>query len=115
MASALARLENRRRYAVSLGDQPHEQAFVRALTWAEINTAEHLPDDLKTAYVIGCGLLETDGTQAFSPLGAPESPEQFADRVRAQLQNVPLDNVRELCEAIQRVQTISNREAIKKN
>jgi len=83
MASAIDKVRKRLKYPVDLDG---DTVYVRALRGSEFRTAhqELANNDAGFGYAIGCGLLNDDGSQAFS-VQPGESAEAFGNRVLDEL------------------------------
>lgn len=121
MATILERLAKRRCYPVQLGE---ETLYCRALTLGELDALKTLPEELAAAFGIGCGLVNDDGSQAIPRLvvpaveGTPATTEpntEFARRVDIALQDVGLDQIIALTEAIRKLNTVPPMESLRKN
>lgn len=77
--SVVDRIRKRAFYPLTLVNG--EKVHLRALTHGQKASAiEHKDKDASIGYVIGCGLLQDDGTPEYTPTQG-ESVEQFGERV----------------------------------
>lgn len=111
MASVAERLQKRRFYPVPIDG---ETVHVRALVESECTELKPFRnDDESFGYVIGCGLLNDDKSQAFVRLPA-EDPKVFGARVLAEL-DLPNDTRADLVVAILKLAQPPSRESLLKN
>lgn len=97
--SVIDRLRKRRKYPVIIDG---ETINIRALLDSEIDTvSEFQNDDESIGFAIGYGVLNDDGTMAFTPHDG-ESPKQFGGRVLAEL-DMPSDTKAEISEKIMKL------------
>lgn len=112
MASAIDKVRKRLKYPVDLDG---DTVYVRALRGSEFRTAhqELANNDAGFGYAIGCGLLNDDGSQAFS-VQPGESPEAFGNRVLDEL-DLSLDVRSYLTDKILRLSRGDEIERLKKS
>lgn len=135
MLTTLERLAKRARYDFQIGD---ETFCVRSLTIGECEDLDKLPEELRTPYAIGCGLIDDAGNQVMPrvpvptyPKGSPEeaaavaagkpndlrpqSNEEYATAIYDSLRPVPPDAVVKLIENIWKVTKAAPVEELVKN
>ncbi len=111
MASVVERLRKRRFYPVTIDG---EIVHVRALLESESAEVKPFRDqDASFGFVIGCGLLNDDKSQAFARL-TDEDAKTFGERVLVDL-NLPNDTRIELAVAILKLAQPPSRESLIKN
>lgn len=96
MSQNLARYRKRIARAFDFNGETYH---VRGLTNGEIARAEKLENTLKNSLFFGFGLLSPDGSQEFTQ-NEGETDAEFAERIRAELTDVPLPTMRELIDQI---------------
>lgn len=96
MSSALRRYEKRICREFEFNGETYK---VRGLTNGEIERSEKLENTLKNSLFFGLGLLNENGEQEFA-LAADEQDAAFAERVKAEMTNVPLPTMRKLIDEI---------------
>lgn len=94
--SVIDKLRKRRAYPVTIGD---EKVTVRSLLESEIDLLNSISGDAESYGVaIGCGLLEEDGSAAFTR-AADEDAKAFGGRVLKSI-DMPTDTKKELGDKI---------------
>jgi hypothetical protein len=97
--SVIDKLRKRRKYPIEIDG---ETINIRALRDSEIDTVtEFQNDDESIGFAIGYGVLNDDGTPAFSPLDG-ESPKEFGGRVLDEI-DMPSDTKAEISEKIMKL------------
>jgi hypothetical protein len=113
VSSVLSRLKKKRGYPVDIDG---ETFHVRSLTIGELQRLDLLDADHKTGFVVGCALCsEANGEQEL-PRNADETDAAWADRVLAELADVPTDTIRALSDGVAAIgKTPATLEKIAKN
>lgn len=94
--SVIAKLKKRRKYPVTIDG---ETVYVRALLCSEVDELKPIAnDDESVGFMIGCGLLNDDGTAAFTRQ-ANEDSKAFGQRVLDEL-DIPTDTRSELMQKL---------------
>lgn len=96
----LDKCAKRRKYPVDIDG---EKIHVRALTYDEIDRLQLIGKDLKTGFILACGLLEDSGESAVPARVDPESDAEWIARVIPVVRSIPSDTILEIVAAIDKV------------
>lgn len=103
MSALIKKLSTRRKYPLKLADDV--TVHIRALLGAEkAEVMAFFQEDESFGFVLGCGLLEDDGSPAFTR-NEGENGKDFGQRVTESLGEIPTDTRAQICEAILRLST----------
>lgn len=93
-----------------------EEYFIRPMTLGEISRMEKLPNELKTAFAIGCILFEDAGGEPALPRVDGETDEQRSQRIQIELcDSTFIPRMTELVQASNDLQTVKKAETVLKN
>jgi len=110
--AVLDKLKKRRCYSITVND---EQINVRSLSYGELARLDNVKTEVKPGFIVGCAVLEDDGSRAFSQAEG-ESDDDFATRVAAECPDVPSDTLRLLSDTIQKLNhSLPTQENLRKN
>lgn len=89
--------------------------YARGLTLGELRRVDGLPNELKTGFVVGCTLFAENGTDQEFPQLPEENDIAWAERVTAELADVPTDTIREYSERVANLGKVPNQADVVKN
>ncbi len=110
MSDMLGKLKKRRCYPVDLGDG--DQVHCRAMTIGELKDVDPLAKDLKTPFIMGRGIVNSDGSEQF-PRKPDETPEQYANRMQTELADVSTETIAAISAAIGKIGKVPEADTLK--
>lgn len=112
MSESLLRLKKKRAFPAQIDGGT---VYVRAMTLGELRQMDSLGDDLKTPFMVGCGLCsDADGTPEFKK-ESDESAEKWATRIQADTDDIPVNTLKAIADAIAQVGNVPSAETVAKN
>ena len=111
MSDVLNRLRKKRGSPINIDG---ETFYVRSLTIGELTQLDTINADERTGYVVGCALVNEDGSQVI-PKADSESSIDYAKRVLQELDDVPTANIKAISDGVANLGKSVKPEAVLKN
>ena len=111
MSDVLAKIKKRRCYPVEVGGGT---VHVRSLTRGELDRVGKLEGSAQTAFVVGCVLVDADGSPALPKL-PNETDEAYASRLLLETEDVDSETVAAITAAVGKIGKAPTLETLAKN